>query len=212
MVFITYAVVSYALSLRGNEVFLFDLHGAHQNWDRNDRTYVIVALLGKLKEEKTSRPHLIPCSNKTSSGLEVTKQIVDRLLKQKQLLGFKTGPAISDINGNLLHSSDMDTMLVATLHNFFDRDPTSFPPHIRYIVERYHSNQMWRRTLHTRAIEKGVDGKDIDMVNCWSDNEQSRKGQPNQPTKQHYAQIELLIAPFKRYTKAILTCYCYMSV
>ena len=39
----------------------------------------------------------------------------------------------------------------------------------------YYSNQAWRRMSDTRAIEQGVDGKDIDVVNRWSDTEQSRK-------------------------------------
>ena len=65
------------------------------------------------------------------------------------------------------------------------------------IRERYHSNRTWRRTSDTRTIEQGVDGKDIDVVNRWSDTEQSRRGKLNQPMKQHYVQTELLIAPFK---------------
>ena len=47
MVFVTYAVVSYVLSLRGSEGFLLDLKGLHQNWERNDGTFFIAALLGK---------------------------------------------------------------------------------------------------------------------------------------------------------------------
>jgi len=61
----------------------------------------------------------------------------------------------------------MDTMLVSILHDFFDKNPNSFPPHIKSkvdIAERYHSDRTWRRTSDTRAIEKGVDGKDIDAV------------------------------------------------
>lgn len=76
----------------------------------------------------------------------------------------------------------MDTILVSILHDLFDRSPNFFEPHLGSrgdIAEYYHPNQMWRRTSDTRAIEKGVGKKDIDVVNFWSDTEHSRKSQPN---------------------------------
>ena len=85
-------------------------------------------------------------------------------------------------------------------------NPDRFPPHIKTptdIEERYHSYRTRRRTSDTRALEQAVDDKDIDAVNRWSDAEKSKKGKVNQPMKQHYAQIELLIKPFKRYTWAM---------
>ena len=47
LVFVTYVVVSYVLSLRGNEGLVLDLRAMHQNWKRNDGTYFLVALKGK---------------------------------------------------------------------------------------------------------------------------------------------------------------------
>ena len=46
-------------------------------------------------------------------------------------------------------------------------------------------------------------GKDIDIVNRWNQVEQSRERRLNQPIKQYYAQIELLLSPFKKYTNAM---------
>ena len=37
-------------------------------------------------------------------------------------------------------------------------------------------------------------GKDIYIVNRWNQVEQSKGRRPNQPMKQYYAQIELIIA------------------
>ena len=67
--FTTYVVVSYVLSLKGNEWFLLDLAGLNQFWSRNDGTYFIIVLLGNIKGENVDRRHLIPCSNMTSSGI-----------------------------------------------------------------------------------------------------------------------------------------------
>ena len=93
--FTTYVVVSYALSLRSNEGFLLDLAGLSQFQSSNDGTYFIIALLGKIKGEDFDRRHLIPCSNVTSSGIQV-KSIVDQLRVHKSTAGFRDGPAISD--------------------------------------------------------------------------------------------------------------------
>jgi len=105
-----------------------------------------------------------------------------------------------------MSSADMDKMLCIILLKLFEMNPDRFPPHIKTptdVEERYHSYRTWRRTSDTRALEQAVDDKDIDVVNRWSDAEKSKKGKVNQPMKQHYAQIELLIKPFKRYTWAM---------
>lgn len=86
--------------------------------------------------------HFIPFSTKRSSGLEVKNTMV-QLQEQKQLLGYKSGPVISDINGDLLYLSDMDKMLRTIFYDLFERNPNFSPPHIRSklgIIERYHSN------------------------------------------------------------------------
>ena len=48
-VFSTYAVISYVLSLRGNEGFLLDLKGTRANLDRKDEKVFWIVLLGKIK-------------------------------------------------------------------------------------------------------------------------------------------------------------------
>ena len=116
------------------------------------------------------------------------------------------GPAITDKEGHLMSSSDMDKMLCLILCKLFDRNPDRFPPHIKShkdIEERYRSYRTSRKTSDTRAIEQGVDGKDIDVVNRWSDAERSKKGKVNQPMKQHYAEVDLLLKPFLRYAWAM---------
>ena len=61
IVFVTYVVVSYVISLRGNEDFLLDLEGLNENWKRNDNSYFIILLLRKIKYENIDWRHLIPC-------------------------------------------------------------------------------------------------------------------------------------------------------
>jgi hypothetical protein len=51
IVFHTYVVVSYVLSLCGREGLLLDLEGLHRFWESGDSTYVEVTLQGTVKGE-----------------------------------------------------------------------------------------------------------------------------------------------------------------
>ena len=98
VVFHSYAVVCYVLSLRGSEGLLLDLEGLHRHWGTGDGTYVVVTLQGTIKGESNDRDHLLPWVLVTSSGVEV-KASLERLMALKSRKGFTDGPAISDVSG-----------------------------------------------------------------------------------------------------------------
>ena len=92
------------------------------------------------------------------------------------------------------------------METVFESRPNLFPPKIKEIEqvrEIYHCFRTWRKTSDTRAIEKKVDGKDIDIVNRWDQVGDSQKKMVYQPMKQYYVQLELLLGPFLRYTQAM---------
>ena len=144
-------------------------------------------MLGKIKCENVDQRHLIPCSNVTSSGIQI-KSIVDQLRITKGSAGFKYGPAISDVKGRLYSASDLDGLLISLLEDVLEEQTSLFPPDIKNILnikERYHSNRTWRRKADTQSIEMNVSDKDIDLVNHWAQVEQSKGKRPIQPMKQH---------------------------
>jgi hypothetical protein len=61
LVFHTFVVVCYKVSLRGCEGFLLDLAGLIQKFTARGNIYVVIALLGKIKGELDDRAHLLPC-------------------------------------------------------------------------------------------------------------------------------------------------------
>jgi hypothetical protein len=71
LLFGTYSVIAYVLSLRGSECLLVDIEGMLKYADTGDEQYFIVALLGKVKGEHQDRCHLLPCTTITSSGIKV---------------------------------------------------------------------------------------------------------------------------------------------
>lgn len=101
---------------------------------------------------------------------------------------------------------ELDDMLSSTLEGILDQAPHLFPPYILKntdVRERYHCYRRFCRTSDTRAIEMNVSDKDIGVVNRWSLVEKKNGTKDSQPMKVHYAQFELLLGPFLRYTKAM---------
>lgn len=73
------------------------------------------------------------------------KKIVVWLLEYLHLFGFKTDPAISDVNGILLYYSYMDRILGTFVHVLFDRNLNIFPLPIKSNLDRskrYNSDKM----------------------------------------------------------------------
>jgi hypothetical protein len=92
------------------------------------------------------------------------------------------------------------------LEENFEADPSFFPPNItskEKFLENYQAFRTLRKTSNKRAIEKRVGKLDIDAVNRWATVENTKGQKPSQPMRQHYAQFELLVTPFLRYTWAM---------
>jgi len=202
IVFRAYIAVAYCISLRGPEGFLLDLDGLNRYW-RSSNDYIVIALLGRVKGEHHDLSHLIPCITRTKSGIRM-KEIIKDLIEIKAANGFRNGPAISDIRGRMFNSSFINDLLVEFLVTIFDENRHLFPGNILskdQIKDRYQCFRSFRRGSDTRALEKKIDSKDIDVVNRWRTIEQARGQRPcSMQMQQHYAQLDQILAPFLRYT------------
>ena len=207
IVFITYAIITYVLSLRGNEGQLLNLEGLWEQKKHWQDNYFIITLLGKFKGEDNSSEHTIPCTNVTKSGINV-KYCLERLMNIKKEEGHITGPAISDNQGYLLSTQNLDKLLHEMLMDLYEINPSLFPPSINSnedIVAHYHCFRTFRRSSDTRALEEKVSETDINIVNRW-DQRRGGKGanvKRRGPMNQYYAQFDLLLKPFLRYTYAM---------
>ncbi len=66
--------------------------------------------------------------------------------------------------------------------------------------KRVQAYRTFRRTSDSIAIEEKVAQADIDVINRWQTVEKAAGSRPNRPMRQHYAELELLLKPFLRYT------------
>jgi hypothetical protein len=202
IVFHTYAVVSYVLSLRGKEGLLLDLEGLHRFWESGDATYVVVTLQGTVKGESNDRDHLLPCVKMTTSGVDV-KASLARLMTHKTSLDVIDGPAISDEKGRSYTTKDMTDSFQEILEDLFDTERHFFPPDITskdILRERYQAFRSFRRTSDTRAAEMEVSPSDVDIVNRWESVEKAQGRRAAMPMRLHYLQFDLCLKPFLRYT------------
>jgi len=203
IVFSAYITIAYVISLRGPEGFLLDLEGLNRYWQQDPERYIVIALLGKVKGEHHDLAHLIPCTLRTISGINV-KGILERLIEEKRRRGCIIGPGISDVRGTVWNSFIVNEMMHELLMEIFKSDRNLFPVNImnkEKIREKYQCFRSLRRGSDTRAIEQKVDSKDIDVVNRWRTVEAAQGKRPNRSMMHHYAQLDQLIEPFLRYTR-----------
>lgn len=202
VVFGTYGVISYVMSLRGAEGLLLDLGAIREEWSRRTETYLIMPLRGKIKGEDRARNHLLPCAKLTKSGINVEKWL-HRLVMTKREFGFRDGPAISDIRGKVSTGSQLDECFHDILEELFALYPEVFPPSIKCakdILIWFHSFRTWRRTAATQALSAGVSVPDINTVNRWCGEEKAKGKTQSLPMHQKYAAFQELVDPFFRFT------------
>ena len=88
----------------------------------------------------------------------------------------------------------------------YEENVSLFPPTIQSveeIVSQYHCCGNFRRSSDTRALEEKVSETDINVINRWEQRGGTSKAKMREPMNQYYAQFELLLKPFLRYTYAM---------
>ena len=151
------------------------------------------------------RTHLLPCVPLTGSGVNV-KTTIERLLLSKRQRGFKDGPAILDENGKIYRMKDLDNMLHDVMGSIFEDEKHLFPEDIKSmddVCKFYQCFRSFRMASDTRALEMKVPSPDIDIVNRWRKVEAGGGRRPGFTMQQHYAQFDLLLQPFLRYTSVM---------
>ena len=203
IVFGSFIVFSYVLSLRGSEGTMINL-STIVKYLNTSAEWIIVGLKGKIKGETSERDHIFYCVNQTASGIKV-RAWANLLRSVHEKAGRCGGPGITNWNGKVLRTSELDDHLYFHLGTLFE-DGEKFPTEIdsvEDITERFSVYRSLRRASDTRALEMKVSEADIDVVNRWKTVESSKGSRPGRSMRQHYAEVSNLKLPFLRYTKAM---------
>ena len=101
-----------------------------------------------------------------------------------------------------MNSNAIDELMLELLEEIYDGNQDSFPSEVdtrENIAEFYHCFCTFQKSSDTQAINMGVRGYDIDVINRWENKEKSGGRNNYGGMKQQYSEFELLIKPFLRY-------------
>ena len=202
-----YFVICYVQSLRGPEGLLLELAGCLRHFQvEPGQDHVVIALLGTVKGEHLEREHLLPSVNITGSGIPVRRWL-KRVLVANRQAGRVSGPAFCDEAGVVLTSRDMNESLYDILGDLLGEHPSLFLADVKTrseVEEKYNVYRSFRRGSDSQAMAMNVKDYDIDVVNRWTKKEAAGTGRPSHgKMKHHYADINILLPNFLRYTMAM---------
>jgi hypothetical protein len=200
-----YCVICFCGSFRGPEVFLVDLFGLRKYLasprHSSELAYVIIPLLGKVKNEIGERYHLTPLCSVTSSGLKV-ELWVRRLVEAHAAFQRFQGPAFCTRSGMPAYIRDYELDILDRLHLIQQHHPELIPPDVQ-VFEEYGISRSFRRGSTSEARSRAVQENDINLANRWRVFEQARGRRPRLSMADHYSDIRLLIPALLRYSSAL---------
>jgi hypothetical protein len=182
-----------------------DLFGLRKYLDlprhASELKYVIIPLLGKVKNKHGERYHLTPLCSTTSSGLQVEVWI-RRLVQYHAHFNRFRGPAFCNPTSALGCIRDYELDILDHLHLIQQQHPDLIPPDVR-VYDEYGLSRSFRRGSTSEARSQAVQENDINLANRWRtfDNAQGRC--PRLAMADHYSDIRLLIPALLRYSSAL---------
>jgi hypothetical protein len=199
-----FALIAFCGSFRGSEVFLTDLHGLRkmmEDTQRLGRDHVVITLLGRFKGEQNTRYHLAPLASTTKSGLQVQRW-VKRLIEVRERAGRRQGPAFCDRAGEVALSYTYDMGFVERLMTVQVARPDLIPSEVD-ISEQFGVSRSFRRGSTSVARTRGVEDRQVELINRWRKVESARGRKPTLPMKEHYSGIAILVPEMLKYSLAL---------
>jgi hypothetical protein len=201
----SYCVICFCGSFRGPEGFLVDLYGLRKylNVPRHssDLAYVIIPLLGKVKDEHGERYHLTPLCSVTQSGLQV-ELWVRRLVTSHEALHHCQGPAFRTKSGAPATSLAFELDILDRLHLVQQESPELIPADVQ-VYEEFGLRRSFRRGSTSEARSRNVAESDVNLANRWRTFENAKGRYPRLNMQDHYSDIRLLIPALLRYSSAL---------
>jgi len=200
-----YSIVAFCGSFRGPEVFLVDLFGLRKYMQQHPRDVgvecVIVPLLGRFKGETGEKYHLTPLAAVTSSGLNV-RLWLRRLIFVREVQGMLQGPTFLDEEGNIARSRKYELAIMDRLAAIQEADPDLIPKDMD-IYEEFGTSRSFQRGATSTERVRGVDDRQVDLVNRWGSFESARGRKPRFTMHDHYSDIRILIPELVMFSKAL---------
>ena len=199
-----FALIAFCGSFRGPEVFMTDLHGLRKYLMNNagvPEGCVIIPLLGQFKGETGERYHLTPMADVTNSGLQV-KLWAKRLVFVRERQGRIRGPAFCDANGEVAKAKPIEQALMDMLVGIQEKNPQVIGAEVD-IYEQFGVSRSFRRGATSTARTRGVDDRQVTLINRWRSFEAGKGRRPQLAMQDHYSDIKIMIPELILFSKSL---------
>jgi hypothetical protein len=200
-----FSLIGFGGSFRGPEVLLTDLHGLRTYLatprQSGELDYVVIPLLGRVKNEVGEAYHLTPLASKTESGLEIEKW-VRRLVEVQENRGRYRGPAFSFSGGTPMTMREIEMEVLDRLQIIQEADNRIIPKTVN-VHEAYGLNRSHRRGSTSEARSRGVDDREVRLMNRWRSFDSAGGRRPRLAMQDHYTDIRIMIPALLKYSSAL---------
>ena len=211
---LAYSVISFSASLRGSEglklhwdtlVRLFERGSQSDKSHTGKVPHVVIPLMGRFKGEAGERCHLIPLSNKSTSGIPIRESVKMLITCRNQELSNRSSWAFTGKDGLKLRFNEMNEIILECLERVKDEDELNNLLGLRNktIREDFSINRSFRRGSSTYAQNKKIPRHVIDVHNRWRKIERAKGKKARMAMIENYSEIEQLIPTLVRYSEML---------
>jgi hypothetical protein len=165
--------------------------------------HVCIPLVGQFKLEIGEDKHVAVVTNISKSGLRFRlwlERLAWLLIQEKK--DKLAGPAFCHEDGTMLRSFELDREFHNSLRIVQLERPDLIPDKID-VSKSYGTFRSLRRGSLTKAMEEGIEGQDLELINRWRKFENSKGGSPHMSMREHYLEIKLVLKQMLAYFKAL---------
>ena len=200
---VTFMVVGFCISLRGEEVPLIAIDGLIKFWEEtkaHSTPHMMITLKGRFKGENNLRWHCVPLADKTKSNIP-TRRWLSRLLNTRvNLDGQVTGFLFARQDGRKASLGDYD----ASFRDYLERARESHAGFFfsSALITDYSLRRSLRRGATIEAENNNVDTAAIELINRWRKKESARGAEPTLSMRQVYTQVSRAAGSALRFSQS----------
>jgi len=194
--------IAYALALRGEEVSLVELRGIRRCWRQgldHETPHVVIALLGRFKNEIGECHHLMPVLVTTPRGLEPGKW-VKRVLDSYEQINVVSGYMFRNPDGTKMKAKEMEPRFHDRLFCIQREQPRLISPELD-AVEEYGVSRSFRRGATSDVTNQGAPPHVIELNGRWRKSYQSGASRPSVTIREHYTDVRLTLNTLLAFSK-----------
>lgn len=200
----SFYLIAYTLALRGEEVPLVEIKGTRRHWAQSSAhatPHIIIALLGRFKNEIGESYHLMPVVPSTPRGLE-PKKWIERALEEWERRGVIRGYFFQNAQGERLPPSHFEPQFFDRLERVKSLRPDLIPPHTD-IMQEYGVSRSFRRGATSEVTNLGLPNEVIEANGRWRKSQISGPRRAHVTIREHYTDVRLTLNLLLRFSQAL---------